>query len=192
MPALPLMHRKLLWPSYSKKAYTTNAAAGPKDTETTGATSKAEKQKSDVEKTDEQVNAAELNEGKVEDSSVNNTPASLGTGDDNLDDEYQQALAKIKEIYIGDKIKKQLAEAKRKFIGLSNSSASIGDLNESLRIIEKLEALLKPKKYDQEGYVIYNNQTQEVKKVFSQIKEKLAQSFLAELDKKITGEEISR
>jgi predicted SprT family Zn-dependent metalloprotease len=175
-----------------KEAHTTNAAAGAKSTETTGAAGKAEKQKSDVEKTDEQANAAGLNGGKTEDTSVNNTPAGSGTGDDNLDDEYQQALAKMKEMYIGDRINKQLAEAKRKFIGLSNSSASIGDLNESLETIEKLEALLKPKKCDQEGYVIYSDPTREAKKVFSQIKEKLAQSFLAELDKKITGEEISR
>jgi hypothetical protein len=160
----------------------TTGAAG--NVETTSAAGNAEKPnaaKTDAEKTDaektnaektnaEKANTAELNGGKTEGTSKkgsvrnlsdNNAPATSGTGDDNLDDEYEQALAKLKQMQIGgepeDSTKKKLDEAKKKFVDLLKSGASIEDLNKSQEAIEKLKSLSKPKTYDQEGYVIYSS-----------------------------------
>ena len=132
---------------------------------------KPDAEKPDAEKPDaEKANAAELNGGKTERTSKKgsvrnlsdkNAPATSGTEDDNLDDEYEQALAKLKQMQIGsepeDSTKKKLDEAKKKFVELLKSGASIEDLNKSQEAIEKLKSLSKPKTYDQEGYVIYSS-----------------------------------
>jgi hypothetical protein len=84
-----------------------NAATGSKgdSTETTGAAGNAET--ASAAGNAEKANTAELNGGKTEGTSKkgsvrnlsdNNAPATSGTGDDNLNDEYEQALAKLKQM----------------------------------------------------------------------------------------------
>ena len=118
--------------------------------------------KGNAEKTDaaglnrgnsKKTNAAESNGGKTNGSFKkgfvrnlsSNVAVSLRMEDNNIDAEYEQAIAKLKQIQIGgdfeDSIKKKLDEAKRKFIELFKSGASIEDLNKSQEAIEKLEYL---------------------------------------------------